>query len=562
MATALARSIRTCLMRRSGDALLTICAARPEQPHERLTGAALHRAALVRGQALAGAFNPADGPLALVMPCGSLFVETMIGALYAGFTIAPLARPRPGPQADRFDAIIKDCRPAAILCTEGLAARLAEARPGAGGRDVPIVALASATDAVPDEALPDRAGGGGPERPAILQYTSGSTRAPRGVLLHGDAILANAALANRTWGMDESGTMLSWLPHFHDMGLMGGILYPLLAGGATALMDPLRMIQRPERWLQLIGELRATFSGGPAFAFAHCLESVSDAQCAALDLSSWRKAFCGAEPVPAALMAAFRARFAGCGLDPRAVFASYGLAEHVLMVAGGTSERPEQRPPPPPGCEAIEPCCVAAEMHDRLRIVDPETRRPLPDNVIGEIWLRGDSVAGSYLGDPEETARVFHARLDDPGDPDAIGDDWLRTGDLGALRDGYLYVVGRLKDLLFVNGQKVPASDVEWLAGAQDPALNPMAAAALMPDELANGKGVLLIELRRRSHRIDEDLVRRRISRAVAGAWSIELTDIVFLAPNSLPRTTSGKVQRRLTAQAYRDDKLARTTPA
>jgi acyl-CoA synthetase (AMP-forming)/AMP-acid ligase II len=255
MATALARSIRTCLLRRSGDVVLTICAARAGQLHERLTGAALHRAALARGQALARAFDPADGPLALVMPCGSLFVETMIGALYAGFTIAPLARPRPGLQAGRFDAIIADCRPVAILCTAGLAPRLAEARRAAGGRDVPIVALAAAADAVPDEALPDCAGGGGPDRPAVLQYTSGSTRDPRGVLLHGDAILANAALANRTWGMDESGTMLSWLPHFHDMGLMGGILYPLLAGGATALMDPLRMIQRPDRWLQLIGEL-------------------------------------------------------------------------------------------------------------------------------------------------------------------------------------------------------------------------------------------------------------------------------------------------------------------
>jgi acyl-CoA synthetase (AMP-forming)/AMP-acid ligase II len=555
MATELARSIRTCLLRRSGDAVLTICAARAGQPHERLTGAALHRAALARGRALADAFDPAAGPLALVMPSGSLFVETMLGALYAGFTIAPLAPPRHGPQAERFDAIIDDCRPAAILCTDGLAPRLAEARRTAGGRDVPVVALATAADAVPDEVLPD--GAGGPERPAILQYTSGSTRAPRGVLLHGDAILANAALANRTWGMDENGTMLSWLPHFHDMGLMGGILYPLLAGGATALMDPLRMIQRPERWLQLIGELRATFSGGPAFAFAHCLESVSDAQCAALDLSSWRRAFCGAEPVPAALMAAFRARFARCGLDPRALFASYGLAEHVLMVAGSTSDLPEHRPPPA-GCEAIEPCRVAAEMHGRLRIVDPETRRPLPDGMVGEIWLRGDSVAGAYLGDPGETARVFRARLDDPDDAEAAGDEWLRTGDLAALCEGNLYVAGRLKDLLFVNGQKVPASDVEWLAGAQDPALNPMAAAALMPDELATGKGVLLIELRRRSLKIDEEMVRRRISRAVAGTWSIELTDIRFLAPNSLPRTTSGKVQRRLTAQAYRDDAFPR----
>jgi len=364
--------------------------------------------------------------------------------------------------------------------------------------------------------------------------------------------LANANLANRTWGMDDEGTMLSWLPHFHDMGLMGGILYPLLAGGATALMDPLHMIQRPQRWLQLIGELRATFSGGPAFAFAHCLDSITDDQCATLDLSSWRAAFCGAEPVPAALMEAFRTRFAPHGLDPSALFASYGLAEHTLMVAGGTHAVP-RNPRPPPGCEAVEPCSLAEEMRDKLRVVDPHTRRVLGEGVAGEIWLRGDSVAQGYLGDPQDTDLVFKARLDDDTDADATADEWLRTGDLAILDGGYLYIIGRLKDLLFANGQKVAASDVEWLAASQHAALNPMAAAALMPDDLKSGEGVLLIELRRRSKALeDEHAVRRLIARAVAGAWSIALTDVHFLPPNTLPRTTSGKVQRGLALQAYR----------
>jgi acyl-CoA synthetase (AMP-forming)/AMP-acid ligase II len=260
-------------------------------------------------------------------------------------------------------------------------------------------------------------------------------------------------------------------------------------------------------------------------------------------------------------MAAFRARFGRYGLDPRALFASYGLAEYTLMVAGGVNDLPEERPAPPPGCAAIEPCRVAAEMRGNLRIVDPETLRPLPDGTAGEVWLRGASVAGFYLGDAAETERVFGAMLDDPADAGGREGEWLRTGDIGAYADGNLYIIGRLKDLLFANGRKIPAPEVERLAAAQDPALNPMAAAAFMPDELATGTAALLIELRRRSTAIDQDAVRRRIRQAVAGTWSIDLVDIRFLAPNTLPRTTSGKIQRRLVAEDYRSG-LARAAAA
>jgi acyl-CoA synthetase (AMP-forming)/AMP-acid ligase II len=562
MTTELARSIRDCLLRRPDDALVTLCAPRAGQQHERLSGLELHAAALARAGALSRSFDPAAGPLAIMLPCGADFVTTLIGALFAGFTVTALAPPRAGAQTARFNAIIEDCRPGAILCSESLAPRLQAARSAApSGRGIPIVTVAAAEAAAPPAALEDVAPAADPRRPTILQYTSGSTGAPRGVALHGEAILANASLANRTWGMDEHGAMLSWLPHFHDMGLMGGILYPLLSGGVTMLMDPLHMIQRPDRWLRLIDENRATFSGGPAFAFAHCLNAISDEQCEGLDLSSWRRAFCGAEPVPAALMAAFRARFGRYGLDPRALFASYGLAEYTLMVAGGINDLPEERPAPPAGCAAIEPCRVAAEMQGDLRIVDPETLRPLADGTAGEVWLRGASVAGSYLGDAAETERVFGATLDDPADAGGRASEWLRTGDIGAYSDGNLYMIGRLKDLLFANGQKIPAPEVERLAAAQDPALNPMAAAAFMPDVLATGTAALLIELRRRSMAIDQDAVRRRIRQAVAGTWSIDLVDIRFLAPNTLPRTTSGKIQRRPVAEDYRSG-LARAAAA
>lgn len=529
---------------------MTVCGGRTGQPDRVLTGRQLHDGALARGAALVSIRKPEDGPLALVMPCGVEFVVTLIGALYAGFTIAAVAAPRPGVQTLRFNQIIRDCAPAAILYSEGLAQRIGAALTSGEMEGLSIIDVEALEAADAPLTAPVRTDDG--TRPVILQYTSGSTRAPKAVELSGANILANARLANGTWGLDEDGVVLSWLPHFHDLGLMGGILYPILAGGRTVLLDPLQMIQRPARWLRLISEHRATFSGGPAFAFSHCLQNVTEDQCEGLDLSSWRSAFCGAEPVPASLLADFRTRFGAWGLNPNAVFGCYGLAEFTLMVAGGNPHLLDDRPDPPPGCGDIEPCRVSPEMDDDLRLVDPETLRIVAAGEAGEIWVRGASVALGYRNAPAETAAAFNAALAD----DAAGEGWLRTGDIGVRKGHWLYVTGRLKDLLFANGRKIPATDVEWLAAEQDRALNPMAAAALMPDDLATGTGVLLIELKRRERVADEGATLALIRRAVAGAWGIELTDIRIVPSGALPRTSSGKIQRRLLANAWRDGRI------
>lgn len=537
------------LLDRSDRPAVTVCGGRTGQPDQVLTGRQLHEAALARGATLASIRKPEDGPLALVMPCGIEFVVAVIGALYAGFTIAAVAAPRPGVQTLRFNQIITDCGPAAILCSNGLADRIETALTAGDvtGLSVLDVETLGAAGMPLERPVHNR----GEARPAILQYTSGSTRAPKAVALSGADIVANARLANGTWGLDHDGVVLSWLPHFHDLGLMGGIFYPILAGGRTVLLDPLQMIQRPERWLRLISEHRATFSGGPAFAFSHCLQNISEAQCEGLDLSSWRSAFCGAEPVPASLLAAFRERFAPRGLNPNAVFGCYGLAEFTLMVAGGNPQLLDDRPEPPPGCGDIEPCRISPEMHDQLRLVDPETLLIAAPGQAGEIWVRGASVAQGYRNEPAETAAAFNVALADGAEA-----EWLRTGDIGVRQGHWLYVTGRLKDLLFANGRKIPATDVEWLAGEQDHALNSMAAAALMPDDLATGKAVLLIELKRRERLADEVATGALIRRAVAGAWGIDLTDIRILPSGALPRTSSGKVQRRLLAKAWREGRV------
>lgn len=544
----LAEQIHERLMRRADRPVVTICARRADQPDDVFSGLRLHRAALERAAALSQQYKPADGPLALVMPCGAEFVITLIAALYAGLTVAAAAPPRPGVAALRFVEIMRDCRPAAILCADGTAARV-QATLSEADLTLPVVDVRTLAADSPDRGIVPHA----PSRPVILQYTSGSTRAPKAVALSGANILANAALANGTWGLDEHGIVLNWLPHFHDLGLMGGLFYPILSGGRTILLDPLQMIQRPERWLRLISDHRATFSGGPAFAFSHCLQNVTDAQCEGLDLSSWRSAFCGAEPVPAPLMTAFRARFAPFGLDPNAVFGCYGLAEYTLMVVGGNPQLSADRPSPPPaGCGDIEPCRIAPEMQDTLRLVDPETRTVVLPGEPGEVWVRGGSVAQGYRNAPADSAGTFEAVI---AGEEATG-HWLRTGDLAVRQGNWLYVTGRLKDLLFANGRKIPATDVEWLAGEQDEALNPMAAAALMPDDLTTGKAILLIELKRRAQVADEAATLTLIRRAVAGAWGIELTDIRILPSGTLPRTSSGKIQRRLIATAWKERRL------
>lgn len=546
----LADQLRNRLLERHDRPVVTVCGGRTGQPDQILTGRQLHEAAVARGAALLSIHKPEDGPLALVMPCGAEFVVTLFAALYAGFTVAAVAAPRPGIQTLRFNQIILDCAPTAILCTSGLGDRIETALDSGGVTGLSVIEtrtldLVEVFGEPPVRKVDET-------RPAILQYTSGSTRAPKAVALSGADIVANAGLANGTWGLDQDGIVLSWLPHFHDLGLMGGIFYPILAGGRTVLLDPLQMIQRPERWLRLISEHRATFSGGPAFAFSHCLQNITEAQCEGLDLSSWRSAFCGAEPVPASLLAAFRERFAPWGLNPNAVFGCYGLAEFTLMVAGGNPQLLDDRPEPPPGCGDIEPCRIAPEMQDHLRLVDPETLKVAAPGEAGEIWVRGPSVAQGYRNEPAETAAAFNVMLAD----DSTEGEWLRTGDIGIRQGRWLYVTGRLKDLLFANGRKIPATDVEWLAGEQDQALNPMAAAALMPDDLTTGKAVLLIELKRRERIADDAVTGALIRRAVAGAWGIDLTDIRILPSGALPRTSSGKVQRRLLAKAWREGRV------
>lgn len=484
-------------------------------------------------------FGPGPHVLIAALPAGEHFLFTLLASLIGECTLAPVAEPRASDPADRLRHIAETSGATAILCMESQRNRIeAQLRDTEGRLTCPVVAADSLNQNVAAAARPR------PTSAPIIQHTSGSTRLPKAVPIDAGQIDANCSMIQRLWGMDADSVMVNWLPHYHDMGLMGCILYPLLSGARSIQMSPFEMIRNPLSWLRAISNYRATFSGGPAFAFQECLNRIPADACDGIELSSWKRAFCGAEPIPAGLLDRFRQRFAPLGLGPEAVFACYGMAEFTLFAAGE----------PGPGANsalvshdhpaAVEPCVLGEETRQSMRIADPQTGTALPDGQAGEIWLSGDSASAGYLGLPDETANTFGNEVD--------GVRWLRTGDLGVIRGNLLYVTGRQKDVVIANGRKVAAAEIEWLAAQQDPALNPMAAAAFMPPGATSGHAVLLIELHPGQPSPPEaGTLIDRIRRAVAGAWSIELTDIRILPRGSLTRTSSGKIRRQHLATCY-----------
>lgn len=482
-----------------------------------------------------------SGPHVLVaaLPAGESFLFPLLAALIGEWTLVPVASPRPSDQPGRLRHIVQTCNAAAVLCTanhrEAVEAQLCDV----DGRQIcPVFAIDDPEQRI-HEGVCHTEGMAAP----VIQHTSGSTRFPKAVPITAAQIRANCAMIQKLWGMNPQTVMVNWLPHYHDMGLMGGILYPLLSGAYSVQMSPFEMIRSPLSWLQAISSYRATFSGGPAFAFEECLSRIADEDCEGFDLSSWKRAFCGAEPVPAGLLDRFRQRFAIHGLEPESVFACYGMAEYTLFSAGEPGDLSQEHDVPD-GWSAVEPCALSEETRRNIRITDLETGAAMPDGTAGEIWLSGASASSAYLGLPEETTETF-ANSAEAG-------RWMRTGDLGGILGSHLYITGRRKDVVIVNGRKVAAAEIEWLAAREAPGLNAMAAAAFMPERAASGHANLLIELRPGAAKLDDsDTVIARIRQSVAGSCSVMLDDIRIVARGSLPRTSSGKIRRQQVAADF-----------
>lgn len=489
------------------------------------------------------------GERALLLFAPSIeYVAAFFGCLYAGVIAVP-AYPSSRRHLDRLTGIIDDARPKAVLSGRELRATLKSVLDLGWPGTKPIWLVTEEIEA--EDAGLWRPGAPDPERLAFLQYTSGSTGTPKGVMVSHSNLLANQALIQAYFGHSKDSTVVGWLPLYHDMGLIGNILQPFYTGATSVLMSPLAFMEKPLRWLEAISTYRAVTSGGPNFAYDLCVRKIGAEHKKNLDLSSWTLAFNGAEPVRPATMQRFSEAFAECGFRRASFFPCYGLAEATLYVAGGRWIQGEKHAEPMlPGLPSYGP---APKDHD-IRVVDPETCEPLAENGVGEIWVAGPSVAQGYWNRPEESDRIFRARLNR-----AAPTAYLRTGDLGFLRGGGLYVTGRIKDLIIVRGRNYHPHDIEQILTDQMKDLRPGNCAAFsVPHE--DGEALVVVaEVSR------EALLKPEFSRILSAMREIlvehcELApaDLVLVAPGSVPKTSSGKVRRQACKQDYLEKRLPR----
>ncbi|GAA0487886.1 non-ribosomal peptide synthetase [Streptomyces stramineus] len=495
----------------------------------------------------------------IAYPSGPAYVQGFLGCLYAGAVAVPCDEPRPGPGAGRLAAIRADARPALALAAP------------APGTDGPLGGLPTLdVTGIPDSAAAHWTDPAPAARDlAFLQYTSGSTRQPRGVMVDHGNLLANERSIEAACGHDRDSTFVGWLPLFHDMGLVANLLQPLHLGSLSVLMPPMAFLQRPGRWLRAVSRYRAHTSGGPDFAYDLCVRRVTAAEREELDLAHWLVAYNGAEPVRADTMRRFAESFAPHGFDPAAHFPSYGLAEATLLVAAGPKKRPPRvlaadraalrrgRVRPATGDDAATALVGhgTAGVDTEVLVVDPDTRRPLPDGHVGELWVRGGGVARGYWGRPEESRPVLAAHLNGPGNGPGDG-PFLRTGDLGARHDGELFLTGRLKDLIVVRGQNHSPHDLERTAEEAHPALRVTCCAAFSVEDDGEERLVLCCELN--SYRPAPDLpaIAETVRAALARRHGIALHTLVVLRRGGIAKTTSGKVRRQYCRTAYLDGTL------
>ncbi|MEO1085942.1 MAG: fatty acyl-AMP ligase, partial [Acidobacteriota bacterium] len=524
-----------------------------------LTYADVDRRARAIAVDLRAALGPGDRVL-LLYPPGLDYVAAFFGCLYAGVVAVPVYLPRPNRPMTRLRAVVADCGATAVLATSAVRQSLGRRVDG----DAELEALRWVlTDGV-DEGAPDawNAPEIDGESLAFLQYTSGSTGNPKGVMLTHANLLHNLAMITDCFGQDAESVAVIWLPPYHDMGLIGGILQPLYGGSRVVLMSPSAFFQRPARWLQAISRYRATTSGGPNFAYDLSLRKMAPEQRSALDLSAWTVAFNGAEPVSAATLDAFAEGFADAGFERRAFRPCYGLAEGTLIVSGdavgdGPVSASFERAALLEG--DVAPASSDAEGDVQrlagsgavlggqdLRIVDAATGRPCAPGRVGEIWVSSPSIAQGYWGDASKSRESLQARID--GDPQA--GPFLRTGDLGFVHGGELFVTGRLKDLIIVRGKNFYPQDIERTVADCHPDFLQGGGAAFSVDVDGVEQVVVVQELERRAiRRFDAAPAADAARAAVALEHELQLHTLVFIRTGSLPKTSSGKVQRRIASR-------------
>ncbi|WP_010587413.1 fatty acyl-AMP ligase [Schlesneria paludicola] len=541
-------------VRRSGERI-AYTFLKSDSERESLTYRQLDDRARSIAAALLRHARPGDRAL-LAYPSGLEFIQVFLGCLYAGIVAVPSYPPKRKRNSVRVGAISHDCGATLLLGTRetrgSLLTEILARSPGA---------VVLATDEITTT-------GGKCLRPveatdvAFLQYTSGSTASPKGVVVTHGNIVANLRLIQACFQFSANSTLVSWLPMFHDMGLIGCVMAPLFLGFPAVLMAPSTFLFSPIQWLRTVSEFRATCTGAPNFAYDLCVKAITPDQRRGLDLSSLRIAFNGAEPIRASTLDQFSELFSDCGFRRDAFFPCYGLAEATLMVSGGPPLAP--RPILRLGADALEQHRVEESIdgrrivgcgrltdHLEVCIVHPGTGVQCAPDEIGEIWVRGASVTQGYFRRPEETISTFKATIEQESG------GWLRTGDYGFIRDQVLFVTGRLKDLIVIRGRNIYPQDVERAVEPhiKNPTANCVAAFSI---ELEGEERVVVVcegtqEIQRLANDADRsadlrsymDAMLSNLRADVLALCDVQVHYVAISAPLAFPRTSSGKVQRR-----------------
>jgi fatty acid CoA ligase FadD21 len=510
----------------------------------------------------------------ILAPQGLDYIAAFLGAIQAGFIAVPLSVPQVGSHDERVSAVLADTSPSVILTTSAVAPSVTEYVEELIGGAAPTVIEIDALD------LNARNGAGprlkdAPDT-AYLQYTSGSTRAPAGVKISDRNLAANFEQLMADYFPDLGGvappdtTIVSWLPFYHDMGLMLAVIAPILGGYRAEIMSPVAFLQRPARWVQALASNTHAYSAGPNFAFELAVRKTSDEEMAGLDLGGVLTLVSGAERVHPATLDRFVERFSPFGFSHHMMTPSYGMAEATVYVstratggapvvvdfdpeklAAGTAERCAGETGSPLISYGVPESPI-------VRIVDPDTRTECPAASVGEIWVRGDNVSDGYWNKPEETERTFGGLLVDAsaGTPEG---PWLRTGDLGFISEGELFIVGRMKDLLIVYGRNHYPEDIE--ATVQE-ITGGRVAAISVPVEHTE-KLVTIIEVKKRGDSDEEamhklSVVKNDVTSAISKSHGLNVADLVLVGPGSIPTTTSGKIRRAACVDQYRHQQFAR----
>ncbi|WP_143253893.1 fatty acyl-AMP ligase [Amycolatopsis keratiniphila] len=500
--------------------------------------------------------DPGD-PVAIMADQSPQYVTAFLGILRAGAVAVPLFGPDLPGHGDRLAAVLADCSPRLVLTGADDFGQVRAFLDDRGMNDVPVCAVEEVPQAGEEIATVTLA----PDDVAYLQYTSGSTGTPRGVVITHGNVVANARQACAAYGVSSGqGVTVSWLPLFHDMGLMLSVAGPLVSGARTVLMRPLAFLEQPLRWLQALSDNPGAVTAAPGFAYAYAAARVRGPEKALLRLDTVLALVDGSEPVRPAAIERFREAFTECGLRPEAHRPSYGLAEATVYVSASTAgsvargrrfdraaladgwltEAPEG---------GIEFVSCGRSIDQRVLVVDPGTEREVPDGTVGEIWVNGPNVGRGYWNRPVVSAAVFGARLADrPG----LG-RWLRTGDLGARHEGELYVTGRIKDLIIVDGRNHYPQDVEDTVESAHDAVRPRNSVAFAVSTPGGERAVVLAERNRRIEPGDVDTLRfaATVRAAVARRHGLALQDVRLVEPDTLPRTSSGKIARSACRDRY-----------